>query len=138
LITEEPDDRIGHVRICGGDGSVMAVSTRKAHSALVFPEGTVGALMDFEMISIREDKRLEVVLRYLRRFERLSDHTNKLMVVDKGGMLTGVLFFRICWCTIPTFMWRISWSGARSTFARMTTAKKWPTPSSATPWCPHP
>ena len=28
LITEEPDDRIGHVRICGGDGSVMAVSTR--------------------------------------------------------------------------------------------------------------
>jgi len=29
LITEEPDDRIGHVRICGGDGSVMAVSTRK-------------------------------------------------------------------------------------------------------------
>ena len=30
LITEEPDDRIGHVRICGGDGSVMAVSTRKS------------------------------------------------------------------------------------------------------------
>ena len=29
LITEEPDDRIGHVRICGGDGSVMAVSTRR-------------------------------------------------------------------------------------------------------------
>jgi hypothetical protein len=28
LITEEPDDRIGHVRICGGDGSAMAVSTR--------------------------------------------------------------------------------------------------------------
>ncbi len=26
LITEEPDDRIGHVRICGGDGSVMTVS----------------------------------------------------------------------------------------------------------------
>ncbi len=29
LITEEPYDRIGHVRICGGDGAVMAVSTRK-------------------------------------------------------------------------------------------------------------
>ena len=23
LITEEPDDRIGHVRICGGDGRVI-------------------------------------------------------------------------------------------------------------------
>jgi WD40 repeat protein len=29
LITEEPYDRIGHVRICGGDGPVMAVSTRR-------------------------------------------------------------------------------------------------------------
>ena len=47
--------------------------------------------MDFDMIPIREDKRLEVVLRYLRRFERLPDHTNKLVVVDKNGMLTGVL-----------------------------------------------
>ena len=48
--------------------------------------------MDFDMIPIREDKRLEVVLRYLRRFDRLPDHTNKLMVVDKTGRLTGVLF----------------------------------------------
>ena len=29
LITEEPDDQIGHVRICGGGWPVMAVSTRK-------------------------------------------------------------------------------------------------------------
>jgi len=29
LITEEPDDLIGHVRICGGAGWVTAGSTRK-------------------------------------------------------------------------------------------------------------
>ena len=75
-------------------GSLAPESRAEAHSALAFPEGTVGALMDFDMIPIREDKRLEVVLRYLRRFERLPDHTNKLMVVDKAGMLTGVLFFQ--------------------------------------------
>jgi magnesium transporter len=50
--------------------------------------------MDFDMIPIREDKRLDVVLRYLRRFDRLPDHTNKLMVVDKGGSLTGALFLQ--------------------------------------------
>jgi magnesium transporter len=75
-------------------GSLTSEDRAEAHSALAFPEGTVGALMDFDMIPIREDKRLEVVLRYLRRFDRLPDHTNKLMVVDKGGLLTGVLFLQ--------------------------------------------
>jgi len=41
LITEEPDDRIGHVRICGGDGSVMAVSTRKLRAILHVCSGAV-------------------------------------------------------------------------------------------------
>jgi magnesium transporter len=75
-------------------GSLTPEDRADAHSALAFPEGTVGALMDFDMIPIREDKRLEVVLRYLRHFDRLPNHTNKLMVVDKGGMLTGVLFLQ--------------------------------------------
>jgi magnesium transporter len=75
-------------------GSLTPEDRAEAHNALAFPEGTVGALMDFDMIPIRENKRLEVVLRYLRRFDRLPDHTNKLMVVDKGGMLTGVLFLQ--------------------------------------------
>ena len=75
-------------------GSLAPENRAEARSALAFPEGTVGALMDFDMIPIREDKRLDVVLRYLRRFDRLPDHTNKLMVVDKGGMLTGVLFIQ--------------------------------------------
>ena len=39
--------------------------------------------MDFEMISIREDVTLEVVLRYLRRFDELPDHTDQVFVVDR-------------------------------------------------------
>ncbi len=30
---DEPYDLIGHVRICGGNGSVMTVSTRKPNPA---------------------------------------------------------------------------------------------------------
>lgn len=34
---------------------------------------------------------LEVVLRYLRRFEELPDHTDKIFVVDEAETLVGVL-----------------------------------------------
>jgi magnesium transporter len=43
-----------------------------------YPDDSVGALMDFEMIMIREDVTLEVVLRYLRRFDELPDHTDQI------------------------------------------------------------
>ena len=60
-------------------------------AAMSHPEDTVGALMDFEQVSVREDVTLEVVLRYLRRFEALPDHTDKLFVVDRKDRLRGVL-----------------------------------------------
>ncbi len=65
----------------------------QVQSVLSFPEGSVGALMDFDMVTVRQDNRIEVVLRYLRRRGRLPQNTNKLMVVDEAGTLTGVLFF---------------------------------------------
>jgi len=39
-------------------------------AAMSYPEDSVGALMDFDMVTVREDVSLEVVLRYLRRFDR--------------------------------------------------------------------
>jgi magnesium transporter len=63
----------------------------RVRSALSYEEEQVGALMDFEMVSIREDVSLEVVLRYLRRFKELPGHTDKLFVVDSGDQLKGVL-----------------------------------------------
>jgi magnesium transporter len=60
-------------------------------SALSYPEGSVGALMDFEVISIRDDVTCEVALRYLRRFDELPGHTDALFVVDRDDHLQGVL-----------------------------------------------
>lgn len=60
-------------------------------SAMSYPEGTVGALMDFDVISIRDDVTVEVVLRYLRRLDELPDHTDQLFVVDGAGQLAGLL-----------------------------------------------
>jgi magnesium transporter len=60
-------------------------------SAMSYPEDAVGALMDFDMVTVREDVTLEVVLRYLRRLEELPDHTDQLFVVDRDEKLKGVL-----------------------------------------------
>ncbi len=66
---------------------------KRAHlqSALAYPEDTVGALMDFEMVTIRADVTLEVALRYLRRLGELPDQLDKLFVVDRNDAIIGVL-----------------------------------------------
>jgi magnesium transporter len=47
--------------------------------------------MDFDLVTIREDVSLEVVLRYLRRLDDLPDQTDQLFVVDRKERLKGVL-----------------------------------------------
>jgi magnesium transporter len=59
--------------------------------AMSYPEDAVGALMDFDMVTIRDDVTLEVVLRYLRRFDELPDHTDQLFVIDRDEKFLGVL-----------------------------------------------
>jgi magnesium transporter len=60
--------------------------------AMGYPEDTVGAIMDFEMVRVREDVSLEVVLRYLRRLHELPDHTDQIFVVDRQDKLQGTLY----------------------------------------------
>ncbi len=63
----------------------------QVQSALSYEDDQLGALMDFEMVTIREDVSLEVVLRYLRRFDELPPQTDKLFVINHDNLLTGVL-----------------------------------------------
>ncbi|WP_044870567.1 magnesium transporter [Pseudomonas sp. LFM046] len=71
--------------------SLDAQQRERVRSVLSYEEDQVGALMDFEMVTIRDDVTLEVVLRYLRRLKELPGHTDKLFVVDYDGVLKGVL-----------------------------------------------
>ncbi|MDE3735782.1 MULTISPECIES: magnesium transporter [Pseudomonas] len=71
--------------------SLDAQQRERVRSVLSYEEDQVGALMDFEMVTIRDDVTLEVVLRYLRRLKELPGHTDKLFVVDYDGILQGVL-----------------------------------------------
>ncbi|MES2580857.1 MAG: magnesium transporter [Pseudomonadota bacterium] len=72
-------------------GSLDSQNRERLQSALSYPDDAVGALMDFDIVTIREDITLEVALRYLRRLGSLPDHTDKIFVVDRHDILLGVL-----------------------------------------------
>ncbi len=71
--------------------SLSVEEREQLRAAMSYPEDSTGALMDFDMVEVREDVALEVVLRYLRRFDEMPDHTDQLFVVDREGMLKGLL-----------------------------------------------
>ncbi|MGE5489910.1 MAG: magnesium transporter [Actinomycetota bacterium] len=71
--------------------SLSVEEREQLRAAMSYPEDSVGSIMDFEMVTVREDVTLEVVLRYLRRFDELPDHTDQLFVVDRNELLKGVL-----------------------------------------------
>ena len=72
-------------------GSLDEEEREELQTALSYADDEVGSVMSFEMALIREDVTLEVVLRYLRRFEELPGHTDKLFVVTKDEVLIGAL-----------------------------------------------
>ena len=63
----------------------------RLRAALSYPEGSVGALMDFEHVAVREDVTMEAATRYLRRMDELPGHTDQLFVVDRAQRLKGSL-----------------------------------------------
>ncbi|MBK9325668.1 MAG: magnesium transporter [Hydrogenophilales bacterium] len=63
----------------------------QVESSLSYDEESVGALMDYDFVTIRADVTLEVALRYLRFLGELPPHTDKLFVVEREGKLIGTL-----------------------------------------------
>jgi magnesium transporter len=71
--------------------SLPAEERERLRAALSYPEGSVGALMDFDHVAVREDVTLEAATRFLRRMDGLPDHTDQLFVVDRAQRLKGTL-----------------------------------------------
>ena len=76
------------------DELLASLDTQKRarlQSTLSYPEDTVGALMDYDMVTVRADVSLEVAMRYLRRLGELPDQLDQLFVVERDDRLIGVL-----------------------------------------------
>jgi magnesium transporter len=71
--------------------SLAAEERERLRAALSYPEGSVGALMDFDHVAVRDDVSLEAATRFLRRLDELPDHTDQLFVVDRDQRLKGTL-----------------------------------------------
>lgn len=64
---------------------------QRVASILTYDEDTAGGLMDPDIITVRADLTLDVVLRYLRRHEELPDSTDSLFVVNRHDVFIGIL-----------------------------------------------
>jgi magnesium transporter len=66
----------------------------RLESSLSFPENTAGRLMNAEVVTVRPDVTVAVVLRYLRWHQSLPPYTDALMVTSEEGRYLGKLRLR--------------------------------------------
>jgi magnesium transporter len=64
---------------------------RRVETILAYDEDTAGGLMNTDVVTIRSDITLEVVLRYLRLLGELPENTDSLFVVDHKDHYLGTL-----------------------------------------------
>ncbi len=100
-VEELDSDEIADLVPCLPKDTVLEVLNKLDHKnrtevdeVLKFPEGTVGALMDFDMATVREDMSLETVLGYVRKSKALPEAADQFLVVDNAGILKGSLPLR--------------------------------------------
>jgi magnesium transporter len=86
LAPDLPDEVVEEVK-----KSLDPEEREQLRQAMSYEEDMVGALMDFDMIEVRADVSLDVVMRYLRRFDELPANTDQVFVVDRDDKLLGVL-----------------------------------------------
>lgn len=61
----------------------------RLEQVLSFPEGSAGRLMNPDVVTVRADTTVDVVLRYLRLRGELPDHTDYLFVVSRRHQYLG-------------------------------------------------
>ncbi|MBW7617835.1 magnesium transporter [Citrobacter portucalensis] len=71
--------------------TLPAEERTRVRQVLHYERNSVGAIMEFEVITVRPDVTLEVVQRYLRRLGKMPENTDKLFVTDRNKVLVGEL-----------------------------------------------
>ena len=82
--------------------AMSAQDRQRVESVLTYNEDTAGGLMDTEVITVRPDITVDVVLRYLRRFEEIPEITDNLFVVNLDDTFAGNLPLGMLLTSAPT------------------------------------
>jgi len=86
FIDELPEDLTSSLLL-----ALDADHRKRLDNVLNYEEGSAGRLMSTDVISVRKDVTIAVVMRWLRRHESLPPHTDSLMVIDDEGLYLGKL-----------------------------------------------
>ena len=86
LVEDLPDTVIDEVL-----KSMDRENRERLEQALSYPEDTAGRLMNPDVVTVRTDVNVDVVLRYLRLRGELPDHTDHLFVVSRRHQYLGRL-----------------------------------------------
>ena len=84
LVEDLPDTVIDEVL-----KSMDRENRERLEQVLSYPEGTAGRLMNPDVVTVRADTTVDVVLRFLRLRGELPDHTDHLYVVNRRHQLIG-------------------------------------------------
>jgi magnesium transporter len=71
--------------------SLNSSERKHLNTILAYQDSQVGALMDFGMITVRDDMNLKAISAYIRKLGKLPSHTDKLFVVDDTNRVKGIL-----------------------------------------------
>jgi magnesium transporter len=86
ILQNLPEDRMNSIL------SKMSYRDRKRiEIGLTYPENTAGGLLNTDVISVRTNHSIEVVINYLRDQNELPDNTDKIFVVNKEDEYIGEL-----------------------------------------------
>ena len=81
--------------------SMDELNRQQVEEILSYPEDSAGGLMNTDVIEVRADIDLDVVLRYLRMRGALPESTDNLMVVDRENTFLGLLPISILLTSAP-------------------------------------
>lgn len=94
LDTEDIADLIDELPADVGEAVLQSMDEDRRHRlevSLSFEEGTAGRIMSTDVISVRKDVTIAVVLRYLRFVKPLPANFDAIMVTDEEGIYLGKL-----------------------------------------------
>ena len=93
----EPDEladilqRLPEVVIKEVLSSMSSQNRDRLEQILSYPEDTAGGLMNTDVIAVRKNHTLDVVLRYLRMQGSIPEFTDKIFVVNRENKYRGIL-----------------------------------------------
>lgn len=71
--------------------SMSAIDRDRIRLVLEYPEDSAGGLLNTDTISVQQNHTLDIVIKYLKSFEKLPKNTDKIFVVSKNNQFIGEL-----------------------------------------------